>query len=327
MHPSNPTVTAPGPSGDLTAPERHRHFDPRPRPRTLRTRATGGLTSMLMVAPALAAIVTFVLIPIVVAARLSLTDWDGFSDSAEFVGLANYVRLFDDPHVASAAYVTLVIAVTGTVACNVLGLGLAMMLNGQGRLKAMLRGLFFYPHVLGAVIIGFLWSAVLGSDGAINTILSAAHSENIPFLSDPHWALAAVVFVVIWSTFGVNVVLYLAGLQTIPVSLLEAARIDGASRWQTFRHVVLPMLAPTVTINVVLLLVSLLRVYDLVLALTDGGPAGHTETYAYLVLSESFQNGKIGYASAQSIVLMVVIAVLAIVIVALRQRSEKAVEL
>lgn len=326
MLPSNPTVTAPGPSARLTVQEPTRHAKPRPRPRPLRTRVTGVLPSMLMVVPALAAIVTFVLIPVVVAARLSLTDWDGFSDSTEFVGMANYARLFDDPYVASSAYVTLVIAVVGTVACNVLGLGLAMMLNGQGRLKAMLRGLFFYPHVLGAVIIGFLWSAVLGSDGAINAILSAAHSEKVPFLADPHWALAAVVFVVIWSTFGVNVVLYLAGLQTIPVSLLEAARIDGASRRQTFRQVVLPMLAPTVTINVVLLLVSLLRVYDLVLAMTDGGPAGHTETYAYRVLSDSFQNGQIGYASAQSIVLMVVISALAIVIVTLRQHSEKAVE-
>lgn len=279
-----------------------------------------------MVGPALAAVVAFILIPVVVAGRLSLTDWDGFSDSYKSLGLDNYVQLFHDPGVANAAYVTLVIAVVGTLACNVLGLGLAVMLNGKGRAKAVLRGLFFYPHVLGAVIIGFLWSAILSSEGAVNTLLTAAHRSKIPFLSDPQWALAAVVFVVVWSTFGVNVVLYLAGLQTIPESLLEAARIDGASRWQTFRQVVLPMLAPSVTINVVLVLVQLLRVYDLVLAMTDGGPAGHTQTYAYLVLSESFLNGKIGYASAQSIVLMIVITVLAVVIVALRQRSEKAVE-
>ncbi|MFJ2915269.1 carbohydrate ABC transporter permease [Streptomyces sp. NPDC087228] len=326
MRPSNTTLTAPGPSDNPPVPEypRHTHHTS---PRPLRARAARSLPSIFMVGPALAAIVAFILIPVVVAGRLSLTDWDGFSDNSKFVGLDNYVQLFHDPDVASAAYVTLVIAVVGTVACNVLGLSLAVMLNGQGRVKAMLRGLFFYPHVLGAVIIGFLWSAILSSEGAVNTLLTAAHRSKIPFLSDPQWALAAVVFVVIWSTFGVNVVLYLAGLQTIPESLLEAARIDGASRWQTFRQVVLPMLAPTVTINVVLVLVQLLRVYDLVLAMTDGGPAGHTQTYAYLVLSESFLNGKIGYASAQSIVLMIVIAVLAVVIVSLRQRSEKAVEL
>ncbi|WP_328461746.1 carbohydrate ABC transporter permease [Streptomyces sp. NBC_00448] len=326
MRPSELTATAPGPADDPPATRSTRHTDlPRNR-RPLRLRAVGGLTDMVMVGPALLAVVVFVLIPIVVAAKLSLTNWDGYSPHPDFLGLANYRRLFSDPGVASATHVTLVIAVVGTVACNVLGLGLAMMLNGTGRLKAVLRGLFFYPHVLGAVIIGFLWSAVLSSDGAVNAVLTAAHHGTIPFLADPHWALAAVVFVVVWSTFGVNVVLYLSGLQTIPESLLEAARLDGASRWQTFRHVVLPMLAPTVTINVVLVLVQLLRVYDLVLAMTDGGPAGHTQTYAYMVLASSFRNGQIGYALAQSVVLMVATAVLAIVIVLLRQRSEKAVE-
>ncbi|MFI1092536.1 carbohydrate ABC transporter permease [Streptomyces sp. NPDC020917] len=287
---------------------------------------TAGLTDLVMVGPALLAVVAFVLIPIGVSARLSFTDWDGFSAHPSFVGLANYRQLFDDPDVARAVYVTLVIAVVGTVACNVLGLGLALILNGGGRLKAMMRGLFFYPHVLGAVIIGFLWSAVLSTDGAINAILSASKHHTVPFLANPHWALGAVVFVVIWSSFGVNVVLYLAGLQTVPEALLEAARIDGASRWQTFRSVVLPMLAPTVTVNVLLVLVQLLRVYDLVLALTDGGPAGRTQTYAYLVLASSFKSGKIGYASAQSLVLMLVTTTLAIAVVALRRRSEKAVE-
>ena len=292
MHQSDLTVTDPGSAAGLPAPVLHRRIDPRSRRRPLRLRYTDGLTSLLMVGPALAAILAFVLIPILVAGRLSLTDWDGFSEQAEFLGLANYEHLFQDPYVANAAYVTVVIAVAGTVACNVLGLGLALMLDGAGRTKVMLRGLFFYPHVLGAVIIGFLWSAVLSTDGAINAILTAAQRDTIPFLADPRWALAAVTFVVIWSLFGVNVVLYLAGLQTIPEALLEAARIDGATRWQTFRKVVLPMLAPSVTINVVLVLVQLLRVYDLVLALTAGGPAGRTETYAYLVLSSSFQDAR-----------------------------------
>ncbi len=326
MHQSDLTVTGPGSAASLPAPALHRQPDPRGRRRPRRLRYADGLTSVLMVGPALAAILAFIIIPILVAGRLSLTDWDGFSEQAEFLGFANYRHLFQDPYVANAAYVTVVIAIAGTVACNVLGLGLALMLDGAGRTKALLRGLFFYPHVLGAVIIGFLWSAVLSTDGAINAILTAAQRDTVPFLADPHWALAAVTFVVIWSLFGVNVVLYLAGLQTIPEAVLEAARIDGASRWQTFRTVVLPMLAPSVTINVVLVLVQLLRVYDLVLALTAGGPGGRTETYAYLVLSSSFQDGKIGYASAQAIVLMVVIAALAVVIVALRQRSEKAVE-
>jgi multiple sugar transport system permease protein/raffinose/stachyose/melibiose transport system permease protein len=133
--------------------------------------------------------------------------------------------------------------------------------------------------------------------------------------------------VVVWSQFGMNVVLYLAGLQTVPESLLEAARVDGAGRWQTFRAVTWPMLAPSVTVNIVLVLVGLLRVYDIVLALTDGGPAGRTNTFAFLILNGSFKTDKLGYGTAQGITLMIAIAILALGITTLRQRAEKAVAL
>src|SRR5690349_17641034 len=140
MHQSDLTATSPGSAASLPAPALHRHTDSRSRRRPPRLRLADGLTSLLMVGPALAAIVAFILIPILVAGRLSLTDWDGFSERAEFLGLANYEHLFQDPYVANAAYVTVVIAVAGTVACNVLGLGLALMLDGAGRTKVMLRG-------------------------------------------------------------------------------------------------------------------------------------------------------------------------------------------
>jgi multiple sugar transport system permease protein/raffinose/stachyose/melibiose transport system permease protein len=292
----------------------------------LSARARHRLTSVAMVGPALATIVLFVLVPIVVAGYLSLTDWDGFS-TPTFVGLHNYSRMLDDPGVQNAASNTAIIAGIGTVLCNGLGLGLAMLLNGTGRGKALLRGLLFYPYIIGAVIIGFLWSAILGPSGAVNSVLTGLGLQPLPFLSDPHWALGSLVFVVVWSIFGVNVVLYLAGLQAIPDSLLEAARVDGATAWQTFRKVYLPMLAPSITVNTVLVLVQLLRVYDQVLALTDGGPAGTTETVAFRILSTSFRRYDLGYGSAQSIALMFVIGLLAVAITMLRSRSEKAVQL
>ncbi len=203
------------------------------------------------------------------------------------------------------------------------GPGVALLLNRNSRLNSILRVLVFYPYVVGPVILGFLWSSILGTDGAVNAVVGAKHS--LPFLSDPTWAVATVICVIVWSSFGVNVVLYLAGLQTVPDSVIEAAKIDGASPWQTFWRVKLPMLAPTVTVNVVLVVIGLLRVYELILALTAGGPAGETQSFVYNILTSSFDNTQLGYGAAQSVVLMIVIIVVTVGITSARRRSEQAV--
>jgi ABC-type sugar transport system permease subunit len=137
--------------------------------------------------------------------------------------------------------------------------------------------------------------------------------------------MTTLICVIVWASFGVNVVLYLAGLQTVPDSLIEAAKIDGATPWQTFWQVKLPMLAPTVTLNVVLTVIGLLRVYELILALTKGGPAGTTQSFVYSILTSSFQNYQLGYGAAQSIVLMIVIVIATVGITAARRRAEQAV--
>ena len=275
----------------------------------------------LMLLPALVLLAVFMLVPIAMAGYLSFTDWDGLTPAPNPVGWANYVRLFADVDVQHAAVVTLVITVVGTVGCNAAGLGLALLLNRRNRFTSLLRAIVFYPYVVGPIIIGFLWSAILGADGVLANVLAS----QLPFLSDPVWAVGSITFVVVWSQFGVNVVLYLAGLQTVPASLMEAATVDGASRWQTFRAVTWPVLAPSVTVNIVLVLVGLLRVYEIVLALTGGGPAGRTSTFAFLILSSSFRSNQLGYGAAQAITLMVVIGALAIGVTALRQRAERAV--
>lgn len=302
--------------GDSTGPHRRR--------RSFATSADTG-QRVLMLLPALLLLVTFMITPICLAAYLSLTEWNGFT-AAEFIGLANYRRLAADPSVLTAARVTILIAVVGTVLCNVLGLTLAMLLNGAGMFKAVLRALVFYPYLIGALVIGFLWSAVLGPDGAMESLVVALGGPEPPFLSDPVWALWSVTLVVVWASFGINVVLYLAGLQSIPETLLEAARVDGASAWRAFRSVTLPLLAPIATLNLVLTLVLLLRVYEIVLAMTNGGPAGRTETLVFLILSSSFNTLRLGYASAQSIVLLVAVGLIATAIILLRSRAERAVE-
>ena len=281
------------------------------------------LTTAGMVGPALLLFVVMLVIPVGLSIYLSLTDWDGYSANPAVVGLRNYADLVRNSEAIRAGWVTLVIAGVGTLLLNLLGLGFAVLVNGASRLNAFFRVVLFYPHVLSALVVGFLWSAVLGTSGVVNGFLTTHGAEVLPFLSNTTWALASLIGVLVWAGFGVNVVLYLAGLQTVPRDLLEAARIDGASPRQTFLSVTLPAIAPVVTVNLVLSLVSLLKTYDLVVSLTGGGPAGSTQTAAYLILWDSFHNNALGAGSAQSVVLMLITAGLALTVARLRSRADQ----
>lgn len=292
--------------------------------RRLRNRALV-LTDAAMIGPALVLVALFVVIPIGIAAYLSFTDWDGFTIPPSWVGARNYERLFQDPEAFRAAAYTAVIAVVGTVVCNALGLGIALLLNRNTRVNTVMRVLVFSPYVIGPIILGFLWASILGTNGAVNSLLSSFGIERVPFLADPTWAMVTTVLVIIWASFGLNVILYLAGLQTLDSALLEAARIDGAGPWTTFWQVTLPMLAPTVTLNIVLAAIGLLRVYEIVLALTAGGPAGTTQTVVFNILTTSFSRSQLGYGAAQSVVLMIVIIAVTVALTQIRRRSEEAV--
>ena len=297
----------------------------RPRQGVVRARRRETLVDFAMLTPPLILVVGLIIIPIFIALYLSFTNWDGFTLPAQLTGLRNYFRLTQDPTVIRAAGVTLLITAIGTVACNVAGLGLALFLNRSTRINSFLRVLVFYPYIVGPVILGFLWSSILGANGAVNSALGALGQEKLPFLSDPTWAMATLIVIIVWSSFGVNVVLYLAGLQTVPESLLEAATIDGATPWQMFWRIKLPMLAPTVTVNVVLVVIGLLRVFEMILALTKGGPAGSTQSIVGSILTSSFENSQLGYGAAQSVVLMIVIVIVTVGITAGRRRAEEAV--
>ncbi|MCG5218264.1 carbohydrate ABC transporter permease [Streptosporangium sp. KLBMP 9127] len=284
-----------------------------------------GVATAIMVLPATVLYAVMLVVPVGLALYLSLTDWDGFSASPSLVGAANYADLLVDPDLRRSAIVTLLVAAVGTAGLNLLGLGFALLVNGASRANSFFRMVLFYPHVLSALVVGFLWSAILGTTGAVNSFITTRGGEVLPFLSDPTWATITMIAVLVWAGFGVNVVLYLAGLQAVPAALVEAAEIDGATRWQVFRNVTLPALGPSVTVNIVLSLVTLLKTYDLVVSLTAGGPAGQTQTVAYLILWNSFHDARLGFGSAQSVVLMIVTAALAFVVTRLRRRGEMAV--
>lgn len=283
------------------------------------------LPEFVMTAPALVIFVGMFVIPTILAVYLSMTNWNGFSLNPSFIGLENYSDLFNNPRAQSAALFTAIIAIVGTILCNVIGLGLAVLIAEPTRANSVIRTVLFYPHIISALIIGFLWSAMLSPTGIVNSTLAQLGIDALPFLSDPTFAAVCVIATIVWATFGINLILYIAGIKSVPTEFYEAATVDGASKWQQFTAITFPMIAPIMTVNLIIVLVSLLRTYDLVLALTGGGPAGRTQTIVFQILVDSFQNGKLGFGSAQAVVLMIVTAVLGVVITLARRRAEEKV--
>ncbi|MCK2025241.1 MULTISPECIES: carbohydrate ABC transporter permease [Microbacterium] len=296
---------------------------PAPRKRSALQRWRHRLPGILMGGPAVAVFLAMFVIPMILAAVLSFTDWNGYSLNFTFVGWENYIKAFRSPRSTQAAIFTGIIAVVGTILCNAIGLAIAALIAGPGRSNTILRTIFFYPYVISALIIGFLWSAMLSPSGAVNGFLTTVGLPAMPFLTDPTFAKASVIFTIVWSHFGFNMILFLAGIKSVPAEYYEAATVDGASRWQQFRSITLPLIAPVFTVNLVLTLVGLLKAYDVVLSLTDGGPAGSTQTIVYQILKDSFANSALGFGAAQSMILLIVTAVIGLAVTLVRRRSEK----
>ena len=263
-------------------------------------------------------------VPVVLMFVFSFTNWNGLSGEREFNGFANYSKAFSDPTLLHGYEVSLIIAVVGVVLLDVLGLALALAVAGGSRANFVYRTVLFYPFILSAVAVGFLWNALLSYGGAANAVLHALGFASVQFLGTPTLALASLTLVSVWSLLGFSVVVMVAGLQSVPPELLDASRVDGASRSQTFRHVTLPLIAPTVTFNSVIVLVFLLRSYDIVVALTQGGPAGATDTVAYNIINDAFSQGQLGYGSAQSVLLIALTAIAAFASIGLRRRDRSA---
>lgn len=296
---------------------------------TTRRGLLSGLANGLMTLPAAAVYTGLTVVPVGYAVYYSFTQYNGIpSQAPTWVGWENYARIIADPigDLRPAAWVTLVIAVVGAFLVNGAALGIAMLLRRTTAFNTFARAVMFYPHVLSALIVGFLWQAILGPQGAVNNLLENAGRSTLPFLADPEWALVTLVGVIVWAQFGVQLVLYLAGLQAVSPELQEAARLDGANGPQVFRHVTWPALAPTVTVTIVTSILSLLKVYDVVLGLTNGGPGDATQTWAYEILAVSFANNKVGLACAQAVLLVVVAGILSFTIIALRRRAEEGAE-
>jgi raffinose/stachyose/melibiose transport system permease protein len=265
----------------------------------------------LLALPAVLLLFAFHFVPVTAGAYYSLTNWNGLT-APRWVALSNFDYLFSDPETRDALFHTLEIAAAFVFFSNAIGLGLALALNRTVKSRHFLRAIFFAPAVFSSVAVAYVWQFIFLPDGqgALNDILTSVglHSWTQPWLGSPTAALWAIVVVLVWQFSGLSMVIYLAGLQAIPDELYEAAAVDGASPLSQLRRITIPLLAPAITVSATITLVFGLRVFDQVIALTDGGPVNATQTLATEIYEQTFVYGRWGVGAAVAVVLTGLIA-------------------
>lgn len=276
--------------------------------------------------PILVIYTTFTIYPLVKSFFFSLTNFNGYSKDYDFVGLANYLKIFKDSAIVSGISYTLLFAISTTILTTLMAIVLALVLDRNFYTKNILRAVFFFPAIPSGLILAYVWGFILSpiSSGVLNNVLHELFGvAALPWLSDPMLAKLSTIFVAVWAGAGWHAVLYLAFLQGIPKDYYEAASIDGATRLQQIRHITIPLLAPAMTISVMLLLTSGLKVFEIPFALTKGGPGFETHTITQVIVLRGISEVQFGLASAMSIVFFLIVLALTLFQVTVMQRREE----
>ncbi|SDS23883.1 carbohydrate ABC transporter permease [Microlunatus soli] len=284
------------------------------RPAMQRARRRAALHGWLFIGPLVLGILAFQAAPVFVSLFTSFTNWDGVT-TPKILGLANYRRMFAaDPQFwvtlrNTAVFVVGVIPLTVVVA-----LLLAVLCNGRGRIwNGIFRTAYFTPYVTSIVAIGLVWTQFFTPSGVLNQGLKIFGISGPSWLTDVHWAMPAVILVSAWQAIGYPMVILIAGLQAIPESLLEAARVDGANAAQRFFRVTLPLLTPQLFFVLITQIISSFQVFALIFVMTKGGPGTATNVYIYQLYQNAFTFGDLGYASAMAWFLFLIIGLITFV--------------
>ncbi|WP_195420689.1 carbohydrate ABC transporter permease [Faecalicatena contorta] len=282
-----------------------------------------GAPYVIMVLPALLVFVTFFILPLIFTAKYSFYSWTNFSQEITFNGLENYRKIFDDPILAKGIKNTLIFAFVTVTVQSLISLPVSVFLNSKIKGSNIYRAIYFAPAVLSTLVVGYLWKYLMSSSdyGFINQVLTGMGFEKVNFLGNAQIALFAIITISVWQWFGWSMVIYLGSLQSISEELYEAASVDGANGLQKFWHITIPGLAPAIKINFVTSTISGLKIFDLILATTNGGPAHQTETILTLMFSK-FSDGNYGYASAFGMVFLLVSMLVAAVMLGVFKKWE-----
>ncbi|HXJ28791.1 MAG TPA: sugar ABC transporter permease [Streptosporangiaceae bacterium] len=268
----------------------------------------------LLLAPAVALFVLFVLLPICIAAYYGLFNWSGYGPLSDFTGVHNYRLVLSDPVFRGSLLHNVIIAVLSLLVQLPISIALALLLNRPLRGGTFLRLAVFAPYVLSEATTAVLWLLILQPGGFVDQVMRAVGLGGLihPWLADPAIVLYTLFAVVTWKYIGFGIILLLAGLQGIPAELREAAAIDGASAWQTTRRITLPLLGPTIRIWAFLSIIGSLQLFDIVWIMTIGGPANASSTMVTYMIQNGFRSLEFGYGSAVAVILFVVSFVFAL---------------
>ena len=263
----------------------------------------------LFLAPPMTLYIIIVVAPLLISFYYSLTDWNGFNPQYSFVGLDNFLKIVRDPLFANAIRNTVVWMAAAILLPSLGGLVIALALNGRGVGGNIYKSLFYLPICLSLVVIGQVWIWVYHPDwGLLNVILNRLGLDawTHAWLAEPETALISVIVAWARQQTGLAMVIFLAGLTSVPKELTEAAEIDGATYWQSLRHVVIPLLLPATVVVMALAIINSLKSFDIVYVMTQGGPFHSSDTLAMFMYTESFKKYYMGYGSAISVVLFAI---------------------
>lgn len=266
-------------------------------------------TFLLITIPILALFFCFNTLPLIKGVIYSFTNFRGYGEF-DWVGIRNYTDLFTDARVGKSYLFTFKLAIVATIVVNVLSLVLALGLNSKIKFKSALRGMYFVPNILGALVVGYIFNYFFTY--ILPAVVKMMGGKGDSILANSKWAWVAIVIVCAWQSVAMNTIIYISGLQTVPEDVYEAGSLDGATGWKKFKNLTFPLILPFFTINMVLCMKNFLMVFDQIMALTKGGPAQSTESISFLIYNNGMAGGQFGFQSANAVVFFVVIVVISV---------------
>ena len=261
-------------------------------------------TFLAILIPVLILFCAFNTIPLLTGFFYSFTDSKGYG-AFEIVGLQNYIDLFQDARVGNSYLFTFKISVVATILVNVISLMLAIGLSSKIKFKSALRGIYFVPRILGGLVVGYVFSYFF-------TYIVPALTGTTSMLASKEWAWVAIVVVLVWQACAQTTIIYITGLSSVPEDVYEAGALDGATGWDKFRYLTFPLIMPSITTNMVLVMKDMLMTFDQIVAMTSGGPAQSTESISYLIYQNGLNNSQFGFQCANAVIFFIVIAVISI---------------
>ena len=265
--------------------------------------------------PAVVLMVLFIAYPLGNAIYLSFFKWNGYSVKKDFIGVQNYISMFNDKTFVSSLRNTLLYGFVCTFLQQVIGLAMAVFLNTKFKGRGIARTVIYMPAMVSGLVMGYIMYFFFQTKGGVmNDILSSMGLATVDWLGNGNTAIAVIIFINTWQFVGVSMVIYLAGIQGVSQSYIEAATVDGANAWQRFRFITLPLLQPALASSIIYNLIGGLKLYDVIIALTDGGPAKKTHSLATYIANRYFDAERAGYAAAIGVFSFVMIMVISMIV-------------